>query len=145
MYKLIQSFLNVFSCVATMIFIFSSIYIALFFGIKAPSYVWGVLAISLFAAIIRIPIFVLKEMSKVHMLIYNVVYFILINIAVLITGYYLEWFYLSNTKMVIGMEITIIIVSVCVLFIMHLIDLHAAEQMNEKLKSRNKGQNFEGL
>lgn len=144
MIKQIQGLIDVFTQIAVSIFIFSSIYIALFYGVDVPihlSYIWGVFSLAFFATLLRIPLIFSKEMTKIQMLIYNIIYFALINTAVLIAGYYLDWFIPSEKKMIIGMEITVIVVFFMVMFFMHTKDMQVAEKMNEKLKNRQKSDN----
>ena len=134
-------FLDIFARISASIFIFSSIYISIFWGSNTDinlSYVWGVLFISFAAAIARIPFLSDKEISKKTMLICNIVYFVFINILVLGIGYVLQWFYLSEAKMLCGIELTIIMVYVCVMIISYSLDYRTAEQMNRKLKNRTK-------
>jgi len=137
--KKIQLFFDVFARVAASVFTFSSIYIAVFFGTDVRlslSYIWGVLLISLAAAVARIPFFTDKEISKIKMLAGNIIYFIFINILVMVVGYYLNWFNPGENKMILGLEATIFVVYVCVMFISYLTDLHTAKKINEKLKDR---------
>ena len=137
----IKLLLDIFARISASIFLFSSIYISLFWGVQTDinlSYIWGVLFISLAATIVRIPFFSDKEISKTKMLVYNVLYFLFVNILVLVIGYKLEWFYLNERKMLWGIEITIIVVYICVMVISYMFDYQIAEKMNEKLKNRLK-------
>lgn len=60
------------------------------------------------------------------------------NILVLVTVYFLEWFYITELKMTIGIEITIIVVYTFTMIITYILDSHKAEKMNQKLKDRQK-------
>jgi hypothetical protein len=137
--KKIQLFFDVFARIAATIFLFSSIYIAVFFGtdvVLRISYIWGVLFISLAATIGRIPFFTDKEISKTKMLAGNIIYVIFLNILVMVSGYYLEWFHPGENKMIIGLEITIFVVYASVMVLSYLADLKTAKKITEKLKNR---------
>ncbi len=139
--KIIQTLVIIFAQVSTAIFVFSSIYISICFGQDVNldlSYVWGVLFIAFISSIARIPLLGDREFSKTKMLVANIIYFLFVNILVLVTGYFLEWFYITELKMTIGIEITIIVVYIVTMLIAYKLDSQEAEKMNQKLKDRQK-------
>lgn len=139
--KQIPFFFDLFARIATLIFLFSSIYIIIFFGVETELNVLFslvILAIALICTVLHFALFGNKEMSKKRMLITKIIYFISVNLIVLTAGYFFHWFNINDHKMLLGLEITIILVYTSVLVISHLFDLHTAEKMNEKLKNRQK-------
>ncbi len=132
---------TLFTRIATAVFTFSSVYIAICFGVKCTldlSYIWGVLTVSVICSLARIPFMGEKEISKSKMLAANIIYFLFVNTTVLITGYYLKWFYFNELKMIIGMEITVILIYAAIIIIYYNADLQVSDKMNAKLKTRQK-------
>jgi hypothetical protein len=139
--KFLSVFLDVFARIATCIFIFSSIYITIFWGPHTDigvSYVWGVLFIALVCAIARIPLFFADTFSKIKTIVCNIVYFVFVNALVITVGYHLHWYDPLQRKMIVGIEITIFAVYLMVMVVSYLYDLQTADKMNKKLRNREK-------
>jgi hypothetical protein len=137
--KLLSILLDVFARIATCIFIFSSIYITIFWGPHTDigiSYVWGVLFIALVCTLARIPLLFTDTFSKTKIIVSNIVYFVFVNVLVIAVGYYLQWFDPSQRKMIVGIEITIFVVYLMVMVVSYLLDLQTANKMNKKLQNR---------
>lgn len=132
---------TVFTRVCTLSFIFSSIYICVFFGRHSLinlEYVWGILLIGLVSAIGYIPFLSEKELSKGRMIFSRVLYFILIDAVVLFVGYRLKWYIPEEKRTVIGIELSVIAALICLVIVSYISDSNKANKMNEVLKNRNK-------
>ncbi len=128
-----------FSKIASMIFLFSTIYIEFFWGARTcleTSYLITVLGLSLFYAVLRIPFMFQDTFSKMKLLAANIIYFAIINATVMLAGYHLEWFNKNSTKSIIGLEATIVLVYIIVTMSYYIKDSNLAEKMNKILKSR---------
>lgn len=134
-----KRFLDYFSRIVTLILCFSSLYILFFWGADALiniSYIWGVLALSAFCtfASLIFPLAARKgEISKLKMIFLQVVFFLVINVAVFITGFLCKWFSFEYKIMLIGMELVIIVVFILVNVISYIADSKTAKKMNERL------------
>ncbi len=133
--------LNVFTRVCTLSFIFSSIYIWIFFGrysLLNLEYVWGILLIALVSAVGYIPFISEKELSKSIMIISRAIYFILLDAVILFVGYRLKWYIPEEKRTVIGIELSVIAALICMGIVSYIADSNKANKMNEILKNRNK-------
>lgn len=129
--------LDMFAKLSTAIFLFSSIYIAIFNGIEksmSVTYIWGVLAQAFLLTVAYIPLIPETEFSKKRLLIINICYFIFADIVVLGFGLFLKWFSISHPVTIIAMEITFVVVFVVVYSIMYISAKSSAAKMNEQLK-----------
>lgn len=75
----ISFLIDMFAKLTTAIFLFSSLYIAIFNGINTSisfSYIWGVLGLSFLLTVAFIPLIPEKEISRKRLLICNICYFI---------------------------------------------------------------------
>lgn len=137
--QILKQFLQQFTIITTAIFLFSSIYIALFWGLTTTLdiyYLWGVIVIGAVCAALWIPPYLDRELSKVQTIVFTSLYLFFTNILVLYIGAKLGWFCLDNTIMIIGMEGTILTVFFIVNFVTYSMDLKSADMMNAQLKRR---------
>ena len=77
-----------------------------------------------------------KEISKQAMLIRNLLYFLFVNVVVLGCGFWFGWFYISDWRMIAGMEACIVFVYCSVVAISYYMESRVADRMNRKLKER---------
>ena len=136
----IDTLIQIFTRVVTTIFLFASLYEAIFVDMKVVFYIrdiWGIMLIGMLCAVCYLPMLSEKSYSKLTMIIFQVAYFIIINAATLATGFLLHWFNFKNPVAVFSFEIIIILVYSSVMFISYKIDSDSAKKMNEKLEERN--------
>lgn len=98
----------------------------------------GIQIIGFISAVANIPFLVEKEYSKPAMAVLNAVYFVIINVSVLIMGYVLHWFSFKKKSSVVAIEIMIIAVYVLTKFIFYMIDFSSASKITKKLQERNR-------
>lgn len=139
--KRLQSMLNIFVKITTAVICVTAVYIQLFWGQDTDltvNVLWQILTVS-FLCTIGSSIFPCdgeQEISKRSMLLRTLFCFIFVNVVVLGCGFLFEWFYLSNLKMLLGMEAAIIIVFAAVSSADFYRQYKAAEQMNRRLRER---------
>ena len=127
--------------IATGIFLCSGIYCYVCYGADVVlhlSYIFGVFLIALISSILYIPFLKEDEFSRGKLIALRILYFLIINFLVLVVGYKLDWFIFGNTKMLVGMEITIIVVFSIVFLVEYLKGLQEAKKMNLQIASRQK-------
>lgn len=132
----ISRLINLFCSITAAIFIFSSIYICIFWGINIQlplAYIFGVLLIGLVSTLSYIPLLSDKEFSKLAMIVMNTLHFLFVNAVVLATGYFLEWF---SARTLPAMELTIIVVYAAVNVISYFINDREAKKLTELLNKR---------
>lgn len=132
----ISRLINLFCSITAAIFIFSSIYICIFWGINIQlplAYIFGVLLIGLVSTLAYIPLLSDKEFSKLAMIVMNTLHFLFVNAVVLATGYFLEWF---SARTLPAMELTIIVVYAAVNVISYFINDREAKKLTELLNKR---------
>lgn len=134
---IINQAIEIFTKLATAIFLFSSIYIAFFTGTESTvqiKYIWAVLLISFVLTVGRIPFFNDERFSKNALIIWNIIYFIGANFVVLATGFFMNWFSLKSPATILGMELTFIAVSIVVCFSIYISIKHSKQKLNNQLK-----------
>lgn len=133
---LVRTF-DLFTRITTMIFLFSGIFIAVFWNPSAKiqlSYIFAVIILSLVLSVFHIPLDVDEKMSKRKTVILNILFFCIVNVSVAVVGFYLEWFNLENKAMLAGFEITILAVYFGATAITWFFDRNVANKMNDRLK-----------
>lgn len=132
--------LNIHTRVVTGIFLLNCIYLFWLPGDASIRIIdiLGIQIIGLISAVAFIPFLGEKEFSKVKMAVMNTLYFLVINISVLVIGYLLVWFSFEVKFSVIMMELMIILIYVITKVIFYLIDYSDAAKLNKKLQERNK-------
>lgn len=133
---LVRTF-DLFTRITTMVFLFSGIFIAVFWNPSAKiqlSYIFAVIILSLVLSVFHIPLDVDEKMSKRKTVILNILFFCIVNVSVAVVGFYLEWFNLENKVMLAGFEITILAVYFGATAITWFFDRNVANKMNDRLK-----------
>lgn len=133
---LVRTF-DLFTRITTMVFLFSGIFIAVFWNPSAKiqlSYIFAVIILSLVLSVFHIPLDVDEKMSKRKTVILNILFFCIVNVSVAVIGFYLEWFNLENKAMLAGFEITILAVYFGATAITWFFDRNVANKMNDRLK-----------
>lgn len=136
----IKILINIHTRVVTGIFLLNCIYL---FWLPGDAYIritdiLGIQLIGLVSALANLPFLVEKEYSKNTLAVLNVLYFLVINTTVMITGYIMHWFSFQNRKSVIAIEIMIIAVYAITKAVFYLIDFKDAAELNKKIQERNK-------
>lgn len=135
----LNTLFTVFTRVCTLAFIFSSLYILIFFGrhsLLNLEYVWGILLIALVSAVGYIPFLSEKELSKTFLILSRIVYFILLDAVILFVGYRLKWYIPEEKRTVIGIEVSVVAALLCMGIVSYIFDRNKANKMNEVLKKR---------
>ena len=147
MRKVIQNFLAVYMRVVTLVVFVSAVYIVVFWGWKTEldvTILWEILGVSFLTSLGSVIAFPVsdseKEISKQAMLIRNLLYFLFVNMVVLGCGFWFGWFYISDWRMIAGMEACIVFVYCSVVAISYYMESRVADRMNRKLKERLKKQ-----
>lgn len=138
--KYMQIIFSVYVKITTFVVLAAAVYIGVFWGADTELSVvilWQILIVSGICSLVSlVPMNGEKELSKASLLFRNALSYAYINIVVLGFGFYFNWFYFSNWKMVLGMEICILMVFIAVMLTEYFIEYKTAEKMNEKLKER---------
>ena len=135
----INILINIFTRVVTTIFLFASVYEALFVGLGVTFTVidvWAIMLIGLLCAVCYLPMLSDKVYSKGIMILLQIVYAVIINAVTLATGFLLHWFNFKKPVAVLSFELIIIFVYVTVMVFSYKIDSDSAKEMNKKLKER---------
>ena len=128
-------FVQTVTCVA----LGSSIYIYAFWGKKevlSVELLWQILGVSALCALWCVVYWSKEELSKKAMLARSILHFVLVDLTVLVCGFWFGWFFLSDWKMIVGMEITVIAVYLAVVGVSYLADRRKSDKMNRKLQER---------
>ena len=132
---------NMFCVISTGIFLCSGIYCYVCCGADVElhlSYIFGVFLIAFISSILYIPFLKEDEFSKAKLIALRILYFLIINILVLVVGYKLDWFIFGNIKMLVGMELAVVAVFSIVFLAEYLRSLQEAKKMNLQIANRQK-------
>lgn len=132
---------NMFCVISTGIFLCSGIYCYACCGADVElhlSYIFGVFLIAFISSILYIPFLKEDEFSKGKLIALRILYFLIINILVLVVGYKLDWFIFGNIKMLVGMELAVVAVFSIVFLAEYLRSLQEAKKMNLQIANRQK-------
>ncbi len=132
---------NMFCVISTGIFLCSGIYCYACCGADVElhlSYIFGVFLIAFISSILYIPFLKEDEFSKGKLIALRILYFLIINILVLVVGYKLDWFIFGNIKMLVGMELAVVAVFSIVFLVEYLRSLQEAKKMNLQIANRQK-------
>lgn len=132
---------NMFCVISTGIFLCSGIYCYVCCGADVElhlSYIFGVFLIAFISSILYIPFLKEDEFSKAKLIALRILYFLIINILVLVVGYKLDWFIFGNIKMLVGMELAVVAVFSIVFLVEYLRSLQEAKKMNLQIANRQK-------
>lgn len=136
--KRLRGILSLFTKITTMVIIVTAVYIMIFWGkdtVLGVEILWQIILVSGICSIgcLVLPDSEQKEVSKVSLLLRHIALFIYVNIVVMGSGIYFEWFYLSNWRMILGMLACIAVVFVTITSISYIVDNRLAEKMNQRL------------
>ncbi len=140
--KHIQIVLDLFYKITAGITVITAVYITVFWGadtvVPGADLLWQILITSGLCSLSGVFITCddAKETSKKGMLWKMVFGFIYVNMIVLCCGTVFEWFYLSDWKMLFGMEASILAVFLAVVGLSYFSGYKTAQQINAKLKER---------
>ena len=136
----IQIMINIHTRVVTGVFLFLCVYLFWLPGNASIAIrdVLGIQIIGLISAVGNLPLLTEKELSKTRMITYNICYFLLINVSVLVMAYLFHWANFKNVSHILAIEAMVIATYSLVKFIFYRIDSNEANKINEKLKLRNK-------
>lgn len=139
MRRILETMINTFTRVTSMIIVIEIIYIYFIFGENITLTIrdlLGVVGIGLISAISSILIIMSENKSKPTRLIIQIIYFLIINASVITIGFFLKWFSFQYKESVIAMEFVILLVYAIVMFISYKIDSSDIKGINEILKKR---------
>ncbi|WP_407398141.1 hypothetical protein [Treponema sp.] len=125
-----------FSVINTLVFIFSSLFILVFWGFDVNlnlPYVFGCLGLSFFLALLNCLLEIKDNTSKSKALLYNVLFFIMVNASVVSMGLWLKWFDFKDLGMICGFEVTILVVYGIAGFFNWYAGCIMANKMNDRL------------
>lgn len=131
----------IFARITTAVAFVTVIYVTIFWGPDCEveiGLIWQIMAIGAISALGDLIVYTRRECSKWRMLFKRVLYFLFVNAAVMGFAYWFGWIYPSNWKMFVAMEISIILVFAIENIICYLADYKTAEEMNQRLKEREK-------
>jgi hypothetical protein len=133
-----RSLFDLWMKISVLVFFFSGIYIAVFFGTdtRIPlSYIFSVFATS---ALCALGTLILPD-AKLHLSrkennLRILLHFLYLNLVIFGCGYFLGWYDIHNIAMVLTMELIIIAVYISVLLLNYQNDARTADELNQKLK-----------
>lgn len=134
----INTILSIFTRLATAIFLLDSIILITAYGKEAnflATDIIAILALALVCSVCYLPLLSDKNLSKKKMIIMNITYFLVINVITLTTGYFLNWFCISELRSFGLLESVIVGSYLIVMIYFYKIDSNTAEKLNERLKN----------
>lgn len=142
MVKRLECMMSLFTKITTGVVLATAVFIQIFVGADAQlgvEILWQDLFVSAICTLptLLIPLEEEREVPKYSMLIRMILCYLLINMAVLLSGAYFSWFAFDDWKQVLGMLITIAVVFAFVMLSSYWMEYQEAERMNAKLKGRN--------
>ena len=135
----IRAIFQMYLQIVALVILAAAIYITVFWGYDCEvdgDILWQIMGVSALCSLCTPILMSQKELSKRTMLFREMIHFLMINVIVLFSGFCFEWFYVSDWKMIVGMELTIVAVYVGVCTIAYRMSQRTAEEMNQKLKER---------
>ena len=139
--KRLESMLELFMKITAGVVIVTTIFIAVFWGEYSEvrgDILWQILLVAAVCTLgsLILPIEGGKEVSKQSMLVRMILYYIYINIAVLVLGLQFMWYTLEEWKQVLGMIVAIAAVFLGIEAMSYHSQSRVADRMNEKLRER---------
>lgn len=139
--KRLESMLSIFGRTTTGVLFVTAVFISIFYGweeILSVKILWQILLLSGICTLgsFIIPMEEGKTVSRRGMLICQILFYVYVNIVVLLFGYLAQWFKFSNARQVFGMMAAIFFVYIMVTVISYWQEYRVAERMNQKLKER---------
>lgn len=143
--NLFMPIVNMISVIATLIFLISGIFIAIFWGPKTVldlTYIFVIIGMSVVYGILYIPILLSENwnISKWGSFALNALYFLMVNVSVVVIGFHLNWFDAGDLRMLVGFEICIILVYLMATVIRWVSACNTANKMNDKLRQISRGE-----
>lgn len=135
--------LTQFARITTLICVVAATYVSCFWGSNARvhiSIIWEILIVS---ALCTFGTCIVKkreysEYSKMEMLVRMIFNFVYVNAVVLLSGFAFEWFYLSEWKMIVALEVGIVFVFLVLKLFFFWSDVKEVNLLNARLKEREK-------
>ena len=134
----LNALILIFTRWTTSIFLVDSIVLLLFKGKQAKLYaldVLVILALAFACAVLYVFLIYDRNFSKKGMFLIQIVYFVIINMMVLVTGNFLKWFSFCHINTFCAFESVIIVAYFITVIFSYKTDSDTAKKMNEKLKS----------
>ena len=135
----LQIVFQIFMQIVTFVTLGASIYITVFIGadgVISMKVLWQILGVSALCALWSFLLFSKEELSKKEMLVRKIIHFLMIDVTVLVCGFWFGWFFLSDWRTIVGMELTIIAVYIAVAATDYHMYHRESEEMNRRLKER---------
>ena len=140
-HEMISEMINITTRVVTMVFIIITIFTLLtgdaktiYFGLED---ICGVLLMGLTSGIGFGVFYIKKNMSPKQTVLVHILYFLILNVVLLLIGLNLGWFKKEISSLV-AMEIMFIVVYFVVTLLVYLVDFNEAKKINQKLNDRKK-------
>lgn len=104
---------------------------------------WQILLVSLLTTIGYFPVLIGEQNEKGFAWLPILLYFLYVNVVVLLCGSFFEWFQFESIKMIAIAELTIGIVFFTVATVTYLTDCRTADIINRRLRERTREENSE--
>lgn len=131
----IKKFLFAFACITTFVVFASAVYITIFWkdAMLGVEILWQLLSVS-FICCLGSFIYPSEELPKNQFLVRIIIQYIYINLVVMGSGLFFEWFYLDQMGMVMGMFLMIAIIFIIMTLLLTVKDQKEATKLNKKLE-----------
>jgi hypothetical protein len=135
--ELYQKLLSIFTRITTLTVLGSAIFISIFWkeATLSVAILWQILAVSLLCSLAAL-LWIKEVKTKKQLLFRNVISYLYVNLVVMGCGFTFGWYLWEQLPMVLGMLLTILLITVAVSFIPYHKDKELADKMTEKLSER---------
>lgn len=99
--------------------------------------IWGVLFIGIVSGLGAGFFCMLKEASKINVIISHIVYFLVLNAVLLFTSLKLGWFEIEFSSLM-TMEFMFVLIYAAVSVLVYMLDYNEAKKINQKIQDRKK-------
>jgi hypothetical protein len=132
-----QKLLAVFTRITTLSTLGTAIFISIFWkgASLSVAILWQILFVSLLCSVSALP-YLREAKTKKQLLIRNILSYLYVNLVVMGCGYMFGWYLWEQIPMVLGMLLTILLITLAVSFIPYHKDKKLADKMTEKLARR---------
>ena len=131
--------INICTRVVTLIFIISTLVICLSGNAKDIRWtildIWGVLFIGIASGVCFGLFYIKKNLTAKQSLCIHVIYFLILNCVLLVTGLKLGWF-VKKVSSLVTMEIMFVVIYFAVSCLVYLFDFNEAKKINQKIQDR---------
>lgn len=143
--RLLWNGVSMFCRITTAIVLFSSLEIFFTEGIVMVSVamMWQILLVSFLTTIGYFPVLIGEQKEKGFTWLPILLYFLYVNVVVLLCGFFFGWFQFESIKMIAIAEFTIGIIFFTVAAITYLADCRTADRINRRLRERTGEENSE--